>query len=44
MQSINQAPFKTSLMGVVQGVIGHYGLGHTPAMAPVRVYLNTVET
>ncbi len=33
IDDIKQPPFNASLMGVVQGAIGHYGLGHTTAMA-----------
>jgi hypothetical protein len=43
LNDIKQPSFNASLMGVVHGGIGHYGLGHSPAMAPVRAYLNTVE-
>jgi hypothetical protein len=33
MQELKQPPFNASMMGVVKGVIDHYGLGHSPAMA-----------
>lgn len=33
LNDIKQPPFNASLMGVVQCGIGHYGLGHSPAMA-----------
>jgi len=33
MNKIAQPPFNASMMGVVKGVIDHYGLGHSPAMA-----------